>query len=125
MATTPKETRRFKIEGSPAELRYLMETIKDALKRSEKASEAVVARGTVKSLDIEVTVRDPDASLAVRPSSRDVAATLLEGWAENIKCANCEIPVALLFEEEYFESSYGRGAVSADCMKEELDGESP
>jgi|SRR5579872_1383248 len=124
MATRPKQKRNFKVEGSSAELRCLMETIQDALKRSQKASEEVVARGSLGPLEIEVTVRNPKAPLVVRPGSRDEAATLLEGWAENVTCANCEIPVALLFEEEYLESSSGKGALCADCMREELDGES-
>lgn len=122
MATTPQQTRKFKVEGSSAELRCLMETIQDALKRSQNAFQEIVARGDLGPLEIEVTVRNPNTLLAVRPGSRDEAATLLEGWAENVKCANCEIPVALLFEEQYFESSSGRGALCADCMTEELDG---
>ena len=124
MATTPQQKRTFKLEGNPAELRFLAATIDDALKRSQNTSHEPVARGNLGLLEIEVTVRNPDTPLAVRPSSRDEAATLLEGWAENVKCAKCEIPVALLFEEEYLESSAGRGALCADCMQEELDGES-
>jgi hypothetical protein len=124
MATTRQPPRRFNVEGSPAELRCLVETIQDALKRSKERSDGVAAHGNLGVLDIEVTVRKPNAPLAVRPSSRSEAATLLEGWAENVKCAKCEIPVALLFEEEYFESSSGRRALCADCVKEELDAES-
>jgi hypothetical protein len=100
-----------------------METIQEALKTRRGASEEAV-RGSVGSLEIEVTVRKPNSPLAVRPGSRDEAAVLLEGWAENVKCANCDIPVALLFEDEYFESSSGRDALCADCVSEELDGES-
>jgi hypothetical protein len=123
MAATIQETRKFKVEGSHAELQCLMATIQDALKRTPKGAQVIVARGNLRTLDIEVTVRNRNTPLAVRPGSRDEAAALLEGWAENVKCTNCEIPVALLFEEEYFESSSGRGALCADCMKTELDGE--
>jgi hypothetical protein len=123
MAATTRQTRKFKLEGSSAELRCLMETLQNALKHTQKASEPIVARGSLGPLEIEVTVRNQNTPLAVRPGSRDEAATMLEGWAANVKCASCEIPVALLFEEEYFESSSGRGALCADCMREELDGE--
>jgi hypothetical protein len=123
MAATTQQTRKFRVEGSPAELRCLMEALQEALERTPKASQVVIARGSLGRLDIEVTVRNRNRPLAVRLDSRDEAATLLEGWAENVKCANCEIPVALLFEEEYFESSSGRGALCADCMRGELDGE--
>ncbi len=119
-----QNARSFKIEGSRAELRCLMDTISGALKRTEKASQSVAARGKIGALGIEVTIRDPNANLAVRPGSREEAAMLLDGWAENVKCAGCETPVALLFEEEYFESSSGRGAMCADCMRAELDRES-
>ena len=123
MAGTIQETRTFKVEGSPAELRCLMETLQDALKRTQKGSQVKIAHGNLGPLEVEVTVRNRNTPLAVRPGSRDQAASLLEGWAENVKCANCEIPVALLFEEEYLESSSGRGALCADCMRKELDGE--
>ena len=123
MAATTQQTRKFEVEGSPAELRCLMEALQDALKRTPKGSQVIIARGNLGLLEIEVSVRSGNTPLAVRPGSRAEAASLLEGWAENVKCANCEIPVALLFEEEYLESSSGRGALCADCMREELDGE--
>jgi len=121
MAITPQQMRKFRVEGSPVELRCLMETIQDALDRSQGDSVEVVARRSFGPLDIEVAIRNSNIPLVVRPSSRDEAVSMLEGWAENVKCANCEIPVALLFEEDYFESSSGRGAVCADCVREELD----
>ena len=116
--------RNFKLEGSAGALRRLAETIQDALSQDQTTPEPVVARGSLGLLEIEVTVKGSKSVLAVRPDSRDEAAMLLEGWAENVKCANCEIPVALLFEEEYFESTSGKGALCADCVEKELDGES-
>jgi hypothetical protein len=101
-----------------------METIAEALKRAAQSTRSVAAQGNVGPLDIEVLVRSPAATLAIRPDSREEAAMLLDGWAENVKCANCEIPVALLFEENYFESATGRGALCAKCLEDELDGDS-
>jgi hypothetical protein len=124
MASEPSTPRSFKLEGNAAGLRCLMETIDAALRRTEQDSQPAVAERKVGQLDIEVRVSDAAVVLSVRPSSREEAAIMLEGWAENVKCANCEIPVALLFEEEYLESSTGRGAVCASCMEEELDDES-
>jgi hypothetical protein len=123
MSPKARPMRKFKIEGSAAELRCLMETIQEALQRVPKASGEVVVRGSLGPLDIQVTLKTPNTPLAVRPDSRAEGAMLLEGWAENVKCANCEIPVALLFEEEYFEASSGAGALCGNCMQEELDGE--
>jgi len=82
-----------------------METIDQALENDEGSSESVVAERTVGTLAIEVRLRKSRGALTVRPDSRDAAATLLDGWAENVKCVNCETPVALLFVEAYLESS--------------------
>jgi len=124
MAKRGNVYRNFKLEGSRAELRCLMETIDGALKQREDASGTVTAKANIGKLTVEVAIRRADAILAVRLENRDEAAVLLEGWAENVKCINCEIPVALLFEENYYESSTGRGALCADCLQKELDGES-
>jgi len=118
-----KGSRRFRLEGGRKELQALADVIGRAL-QNKGGSEESPSEGTVGSLRIEVKLLKGSGALAVRPGSRDEAVVLLDGWAENIKCANCEIPVALLFEDEYYESSTGRGAVCADCLQKELDDES-
>jgi hypothetical protein len=124
MANGEDIAQNFKLEGTREGLRHLVETINQALQSDQRGEEKATAQATLGPLNIEVRVLEAAGVLAVRPGTRDEAAMLLEGWAENVRCANCEIPVALLFEEEYLESSTGRGAVCARCMEEELDEES-
>ncbi|HLI78511.1 MAG TPA: hypothetical protein VKV03_00940, partial [Candidatus Binataceae bacterium] len=71
MATREQVPQNFKLEGSAAQLRCLMETIAEALKRAAQSTEPVAAQGNIGSLDIEVRVHNPDATLAVRPDSRE------------------------------------------------------
>jgi hypothetical protein len=121
MAKRRSESRKFRLEGTGPALRALSKAISNAVATHRKNSTEMVGQATLEGLSIQVRVRTSGRALRVLIDSRDDAAELLEGWAENSRCVKCSTPVALLFEDNYLESASDDGPVCANCMGEILD----
>jgi hypothetical protein len=120
-ASTPVS---FKIEGNRAALLQLAQLISDTVAKGDgSSSDPIAVAGRIGGRMIEVRLRQEERTVRNVINSRQDAAELLEGWAENKKCVSCGTPVALLFEQEYLESPSADGPICAQCFGDSLDSE--
>jgi hypothetical protein len=114
----------FKIEGNRATLLQLAKLIGDTVAKDDgSSSDPVAIAGRIGGRMVEVRLRPDERTVRNVIESRNDAAELLEGWAENKKCVSCGTPIALLFEEEYLESPSADGPICTQCFGDSLDGE--
>jgi hypothetical protein len=119
--STPRKI-NFKIEGNSAALLQLAELIAKTIESTaEQPSARIVKAARIGGRIVEVHLKPEARTVRNAIESREDAVQLLDGWAENKSCVRCAKPVALLFEEEYIQSSLEDAPVCARCAGDSLD----
>ncbi len=114
----------FKIEGNRSALLQLVKLISDTVAKGDApSSDLIAAAGRIGGRIIEVRLKPDERTVRNVVESRQDAAELLEGWAENKRCVSCGTPVALLFEEGYLESHSADGPICTHCFSDSLAAE--
>jgi len=112
----------FKIEGDSAALSQLAELIAKTIESTtERPSDRIVKTARIGGRVVEVHFKPEARTVRNAIESREDAVQLLDGWAENKSCVSCARPVALLFEEEYIQSSLEDAPVCSRCASNALD----
>jgi hypothetical protein len=122
MTSNHNESRKFRIEGSGIMLNALAEAITLALRaarlRPDRTGTGSVTHGHV---TIEVAATDEPDGLTYAISSIEDAVRTISGWAETKRCQDCDVPIAMLFDDAYLETPDGDGVVCCRCWRRRED----
>jgi hypothetical protein len=119
MSSDRDDSRKFKIEGSGQMLDALAKAIEQALQAArtnpERRGIGSITRSGV-TIEVEATNYYQDR-LRYVIESLDDAVNTVAGWAEPKRCAECDQPVALLFDDAYLETLDGEGVICCECWR--------